>query len=105
MERTANLQGQSTLCSGCLKLLASLVDGLNVARNDKLTRTVVIGRNDNMPRLIYGCTHLFNLFIGQANDGCHGRRSHVAGFLHSHCTGINQLQAILEAESAGCNEC
>lgn len=105
MESTAYLQRQSTLCTGSLHQFAGLVDTLDRTGDNDLSRTVIIGSNTNLTFRTYLCTDFFNFFVRQSNDGGHSGRLRFTSLLHSHCTSVNQLQAIFKAQCPGCHQC
>ena len=102
VEGTTYLQRQGTLGTGSLQLLASLVDGIKVARDHKLTGAVIVGGHHyTLTHLAYLGTNLLNLIERKCYDGSHRRGLSLAGLLHSHGTRIDQLQSVLKTEGTG----
>ena len=73
VESTTHLQRQGTLGTSGLQLLASLVDGVDVTRDNQLTRVVVVGSYANaLAHLADLSANLLDLLVGQTDDGSHG---------------------------------
>ena len=101
VEGTTHLEHEGTLGTSSLELLASLLDSLHVTRDHELTWAVIVSGNDDaLTHLADLSTYLFDLLVGQGNNGCHRRGLCLTGLLHGHCTGIDQLQTILETQCA-----
>ena len=72
VESTANLQRQGTLSTCGLQLLASLVDSINLTRDNQLTGVVVVSSYTYaLAHLANSSANLFYLLIGKTDDGCH----------------------------------
>ena len=72
VEGTTHLQRHGTLGTGSLQLLASLVDGIDIARDNQLTWVVVVGRNHHaLAQLADFGANLFDLLVWQTDDGSH----------------------------------
>ena len=63
VERATNLQRNGTLSTSSLQLLASLVDSLYVARDNQLTRVVVVSTNNNVALAVDASANLLNLLV------------------------------------------
>ena len=72
VESATHLQYEGTLGTCSLELLASLLDSLNISRDNELSRTVIVGRNDHaLTQLADLSTNLLYLLVGQSDDSSH----------------------------------
>ena len=102
VESTTNLQGQSALGTGFLQFLTGGIDGIYIARDNQLARTVVVGSNHYITIGRHFSADFLNLLIGQTDDGSHSTRVSLASLLHGIGAGSHQLQTILKAERTYC---
>ena len=98
VESATHHEGQCALGTGSLQLLASLGDGLLVARDDQLAGAIVVGGHDDLALLAHFGADLLDGLVRQADDGCHRTGVLLAGLLHGVGTGCHQPQAILETQ-------
>ena len=100
MEGATNAQGKGALGTGLGELGTGELDALEATRDDNLAGTVVVGCNDGVAAGGNLLAYVLDGLVGEADDGGHRGGLHLAGFLHGHGTGIDELEAILEGEGA-----
>lgn len=108
MEGSADGKHESALGTGFFESLTGCVNGILMARNNKLAGAVVVGGDDNGIRGAYFGTYSLYLFrgkhFGESDDGSHGSWLRLAGFLHGGGTLGHKAQTVLEGETAGHDE-
>ena len=101
MEGAADSERQCT-AFGLLHFLAGLVDTLDGAADDELSRTVVVGRDNHLAR--NGGADILDRLVVELEHGSHGGGMSLAAFLHGVGTGDDQTEAILETHGLGGDE-
>ena len=105
MEGTAYGKHKCTLSTSLFKKRTSLFDGFFVARYNKLSRTVVVGRYNQFIVFTYLLANIFHFLVRQGNDSCHSARFYLASSLHGLSTSSHKFKTIFKAKATSCCKC